>query len=87
MVVDLAATLQQPLGVRDIGIGGAPAHEEDVSAFLTTFAERLSCAVIDAETDRTAPLASPERRVVADEQAALCGSQSPLPAASIPERS
>ena len=71
MVVDLAATLQQPLGVRDIGIGGAPAHEEDVSAFLTTFAERLSCAVIDAETDRTAPSVSPGRRVVGDEQAAL----------------
>jgi hypothetical protein len=70
MVVDLAATLQQPLGVRDIGIGGAPAHEEDVSAFLTTFAERLSCAVIDAETDRTALLVSPARGV-ADEQAAL----------------
>jgi len=69
-VVDLAATLQQPLGVRDIGIGGAPAHEEDVSAFLTMFAERLSCAVIDAETDRTALLVSPARGV-ADEQAAL----------------
>jgi hypothetical protein len=70
-VVDLTATLEQPLGARDIGISGAPAHEEDVSAFLTTFAERLSCAVIDAETDRIAPLVSPEQRVVADEQAAL----------------
>jgi hypothetical protein len=42
-----------------------------VSAFLATFAERLSCAVIDAETDRTAPLVASGRRVVADEQAAL----------------
>lgn len=70
-VFDLTATLQQPVGARDIGISGAPAHEEDVSAFLTTFAERLSCAVIDAETDRTESLVSPEHRVVADEQAAL----------------
>jgi signal transduction histidine kinase len=51
-------------------VGGASAHE-DVSAFLATFAERLSCAAIDAETDRTAPSVSPGRRVVADEQAAL----------------
>lgn len=70
-VVDLTAALRQPLGAGDTGRGTAPAHEEDVSAFLTTFAERLSCAVIDAETDRTAPSVSPGRRVVADEQAAL----------------
>lgn len=35
-VVDLMAALQQPLGARDTGISGGPAHEEDVSAFLTT---------------------------------------------------
>jgi signal transduction histidine kinase len=70
-VVDLMAVLRQPLGAGDTGVGAAPAHEEDVSAFLTTFAERLSCAVIEAEPDRAAPSVASGRRVVGDQQAAL----------------
>ena len=70
-VVDLLAALRLPPGAGDTRVGAAPAHEEDVSAFLTTFAERLSCAVIESEPDRAATSVASGRRVVGDEQAAL----------------
>ena len=70
-VVDLLTALRLPPGAGDTRVGAAPAHEEDVSAFLTTFAERLSCAVIESEPDRAATSVASGRRVVGDEQAAL----------------